>query len=53
VEAHRRAMEEAAETRQYNRTMKELAAKREERQGELLSKLVRLLGVFNSKSRRY
>jgi hypothetical protein len=53
VEAHRHATEEAAETRQYNRTMKELAAKREERQGRLLSKPVHLLGVFTSKSRRY
>jgi len=50
VEGHRNAMQEAAEDREYNRTMKELAAKREAEHGWLLSKLMSVFGV-RSRSR--
>jgi hypothetical protein len=50
VEGHRNALNEAAETRRYNRTMKELAAQDEVRRESLLS---RVIGFFTSKSRRY
>jgi hypothetical protein len=49
VEGHRNAMAEAAETRAYNRRMKELAAQDAERRVGLLS---RVIGFFTSKSRR-
>jgi hypothetical protein len=50
VEGHRNRMAEAAETRQYNRRMKELAAQDEAKRGGLLSRVVRF---FTSKSGRY
>jgi hypothetical protein len=50
VEGHRNRMAEAAETRRYNRRMKELAAEDELRRERLLSKV---FGFFFSKSRRY
>jgi hypothetical protein len=50
VEGHRNAMAEAAETRAYNRSMKELAAEDATRREGLLSKV---FGFFFSKSRRY
>jgi hypothetical protein len=43
-------MAEAADTRDYNRTMKELAAEDEAKRGGLLS---RVIGFFTSKSRRH
>jgi hypothetical protein len=46
VEGHRNAMIEAAETRAYNRRMKELAAEDAEKRVGLLS---RLLKLFTSK----
>jgi hypothetical protein len=49
VEGHRAAMAEAAETRAYNRRMKELAVQDAERRVGLLS---RVFGFFTSKSRR-
>jgi hypothetical protein len=49
VEGHRNAMAEKAETRAYNRRMKELAAQDAERRVGLLSKAI---GFFTSKSRR-
>ena len=42
VEGHRNAMVEAAETRQYNRRMKELAAQDEAKRGGLLSRVIKL-----------
>jgi hypothetical protein len=42
VEGHQNAMAEAAETRAYNRRMKELAAEDERKRGGLLSRLMRL-----------
>jgi hypothetical protein len=48
VEGHRNAMAEAAETRQYNRRMKELAAEDGARREGLLSKVV---GFFSFKLR--
>jgi hypothetical protein len=50
VEGHLIAEAEAAETRRYNRRIKELAAEDELRRESLLSKL---FGFFFSKSRRY
>jgi hypothetical protein len=50
VEGHRNRVAEAAETRAYNRRMKELAAEDEARREGLLSKV---FGFFFSKSRRY
>jgi hypothetical protein len=50
VEGHRNAMAEAAETRRYNRRMKELAAEGEMRREGLLSKIT---SFFTSRSRRY
>ena len=50
VEGHRNAMAETAETRAYNRRMKELAAEDEVRREGLLSKV---FGFFFSKPRRY
>jgi hypothetical protein len=50
VEGHRNKMIEAAETRAYNRRMKELAAEDELRREGLLSKVV---GFFFSRRRRY
>ena len=50
VEGHRNAMAEAAETRAYNRRMKELAAEDAVRREGLLSKV---FGFFFSKPRRY
>ncbi len=50
VEGHRNALQEAADTRDYNRMMKGLAAKREAEHGGLLSKLMSVLGV-GSRSR--
>jgi hypothetical protein len=50
VEGHLNAETEAAETRRYNRRMKELAAEDEARRVGLLS---RVLGFFTSRSRRY
>jgi hypothetical protein len=41
VEGHRNAMAEAAETRQYNRRMKELEAEDEKRRGGLLARVMR------------
>lgn len=53
VEGHRNAMEEAAETRRYNRRMKELAAQEEQRKsGGFLSKLIQYLTGLPSKNRR-
>ena len=46
VEGHRHAMAEAAETRAYNRRMKELAAQDAARREGLLSKV---FGFFTSK----
>jgi hypothetical protein len=48
VEGHRNKMAEAAETRAYNRRMKELAAEDESKRESLLS---RVMGFFGS--RRY
>jgi hypothetical protein len=46
-------MEEAAETRRYNRRMKELAAQEEQRKsGGFLSKLIQYLTGLPSKNRR-
>lgn len=50
VEGHRNKMTEAAETRAYNRRMKELSADDEARREGLLS---RVFGFFFSRSRRY
>jgi hypothetical protein len=50
VEGHRNRMAEAAETRRYNRRMKELAAEDEARREGLLSKV---FGFFFSRRRRY
>jgi hypothetical protein len=50
VEGHRNAMAEAAETRAYNRRMKELAAQDAERRVGLLSKIT---NFFTSSSRKY
>jgi hypothetical protein len=50
VEGHRKRVAEAAETRAYNRRMKELAAEDAARREGLLSKVV---GFFFSRSRRY
>ena len=50
VEGHRNAMAEAAETRAYNRRMKEIAKEDELRREGLLSKV---FGFFLSRSRRY
>jgi hypothetical protein len=50
VEGHRNAMAEAAETRAYNRRMKELAAEDAAKREGLLSKM---FGFFFSKSRKY
>jgi hypothetical protein len=50
VEGHRKRMTEAAETRRYNRRMKELAAEDEARREGMLSKV---FGFFFSKARRY
>ena len=50
VEGHRNRMIEAAETRAYNRRMKELAAEDEAKREGLLSKV---FGFFVSRSRRY
>jgi hypothetical protein len=50
VEGRRNAMAEAAETRAYERRMKELEAQDEARRGNLLSRLIRF---FSSRSRRY
>ena len=50
VEGHRNMMAEAAETRAYNRRMKELAAEDAARREGLLSKV---FGFFFSKSRRF
>jgi hypothetical protein len=50
VEGHRKAMAEAAETRAYNRRMRELAAKDEAKRESLLSKIT---NFFTSKSRRF
>jgi hypothetical protein len=50
VEGHRNKMIEAAETRAYNRRMKELAAEDAARREGLLSKV---FGFFLSKSTRY
>jgi hypothetical protein len=41
VEGHRKAMDEAGETRRYNRRMKELAAEDEAKRESLLSKVTR------------
>jgi hypothetical protein len=49
VEGHRNAMAEAAETRDYNRRMKELAAEDEAKRPSLLSKV---MGFLSSKARR-
>jgi hypothetical protein len=49
-EGHRKAMAEAAETRKYNRRMKELAAEDEARREGLLSNV---FGFFFSGRRRY
>ena len=40
VEGHRNTLAEAAETRQYNRKMKELAAHDEAKRGGLLSRVI-------------
>jgi hypothetical protein len=50
VEGHRNAMVEAAETRSYNRRMKELAAEDAARREGLLTKIT---NFFTSKRRRY
>jgi hypothetical protein len=50
VEGRRKRMAEAAETRRYNRRMKELAAEDELKREGLLSKV---FGFFVSRSRRY
>jgi hypothetical protein len=50
VEGHRNKIAEAAETRRYNRRMKELAAEDEPRREGLLSKV---FGFFFSKRRRH
>jgi hypothetical protein len=41
VEGHRNAMAEAAETRLYNRRMRELEVEDEKRRGGLLSRVMR------------
>jgi hypothetical protein len=41
VEGHRNTLAEAAETRQYNRRMKELAAEDEATRGGLLSRVMK------------
>ena len=50
VEGHRNAMAEAAETRAYNRRMKELAA--QDARGALVT-LSRVIRFLSSKLRRY
>lgn len=50
VERHRNRMAEAAETRAYNRRMKELAAEDTARREGLLSRVFRF---FSSELRRY
>ena len=50
VEGHRNRMIEAAETRRYNRRMKEFAAEDAARREGLFSKV---FGFFFSRSRRY
>jgi hypothetical protein len=50
AEGHRKAMAEAAETRAYNRRMKELAAEDAARREGLLSKV---FDFFFSRRRRY
>jgi hypothetical protein len=50
VEGHRKAMDEARETRRYNRRMKELAAEDAAKSESLLSKIT---SFFTSRSRRY
>jgi hypothetical protein len=50
VEGHRNRMAEAAETRAYDRRMKELAGQDEAKGEGLLSKIT---SFFTSKSRRY
>jgi hypothetical protein len=50
VEGHLHAEAEAAETRRYNRRMKELAAEDEAKREGLLSKV---FGFFFSRRRRY
>jgi hypothetical protein len=50
VEGRRNRVAEAAETRAYNRRMKELEAQDATKRGSLLSRLIRL---FTSKSGRY
>jgi hypothetical protein len=50
VEGHRNAMADAAETRAYNRRMKELDAQDAAKREGLLS---RITNFFTSKSRRY
>jgi len=50
VEGHRNAMMEAAENRQHNRRMKELAAADAAKREGLLSKVT---SFFTSSSRRY
>ena len=52
VEGHQAAMQEAAETRRYNRRMKELETEDATRRGGWLSKLVSFFG-FGSRSRRH
>ena len=49
VEGHRNAMAEAAETRRYNRMMKEVAAQDEAKRGGLLARVMRF---FAPKARR-
>ena len=49
VEGHRIHVAEAAETRAYNRRMKELAAEDAAKRGGMLS---RLMGLLSSKPRR-
>ena len=50
VEGHRNRVAEAAETRAYNRRMKELEAQDAAKRGGLLSRVIRF---FTSKAGRY
>lgn len=54
VDGHRNAMEEAAETRRYNRRLKELIAedKHKRKSGGFLSKLIEYVTGLPSKNRR-
>jgi hypothetical protein len=52
IEGHRNTLAEAAETRRYNRRMKELEAEDEKRCGGLLSRVMRCDSSLNRRGRR-